>query len=170
MDASGVDLFVDVHGDEDLPFAFIAGAEGLDIWGPRIRALQGAFVGAFSRANPDMQAKFGYAPDLPKAGNLAICSNQVAQRFDCLGVTLEMPFKDCAAVPRQEPHAAGFDGRRASMLGASLCDAVAHVASQLRGAPEPSFPLPDDQYVAPVEDASAIAAWVAEKNARGSSV
>ena len=167
MDASGVDVFVDVHGDEALPFGFIAGAEGLDTWGPRLRALQGAFVGAYARANPDMQAKFGYEPDAPLQGNLAICSNQVAHRFDCLGVTLEMPFKDSAAVPRDEPDGAGFDGRRASMLGRSLCDAIAHVASQLRDVPEPHFCLEDDRYVAPVEDEAAIAEWVAQGRANG---
>ena len=46
------------------------------MWGPRLRSLQGAFVGAFARANPDMQARFGYEPDTPNEGNLAICSNQ----------------------------------------------------------------------------------------------
>ena len=163
MDATGVDLFVDVHGDEALPFAFIAGSEGLPIWGPRIRALQGAFVGSYARANPDMQSQFGYTPDEPNQGNLAICSNQIAQRFNCLGVTLEMPFKDSAAVPRQHADGAGFDGRRASMLGHSLLDAAAHVASQLRGVDEPSFPLADDAYVAAVEDEEAIAKWLDEQ-------
>ena len=40
--------------------------------------MQAAFVGAYSRANPDMQQEIGYEP--PKEGeaaNLAICSNQV---------------------------------------------------------------------------------------------
>ena len=146
-----------------LPFAFIAGSEGLPCWGPRIQSLQGAFVGAYARANPDMQATFGYTPDEPLQGNLAICSNQVAQRFNCLGVTLEMPFKDSAAVPREHADGAGFDGRRASMLGHSLLDAVSHVASQLRGVEEPSFALADDAYVAAVEDEEAIAKWIDEK-------
>ena len=39
MDATGVDVFVDVHGDEALPVAFCAGAEGLRVWGPRHKAL-----------------------------------------------------------------------------------------------------------------------------------
>eukprot|EP00966_Prymnesium_polylepis_P070886 1646857-Prymnesium_polylepis.1 len=28
MDATGVDVFADVHGDEALPFTFVSGAEG----------------------------------------------------------------------------------------------------------------------------------------------
>ena len=118
MDSTGVDVFVDVHGDEGLPFTFVAGAEGLGIWGPRIKALQGAFLGAYARANPDMQAEFGYDPDPPLEGNLAVCSNQVAQRFDCLGVTLEMPFKVCASNAGE----VNFDGGRCAALGASLLD------------------------------------------------
>ena len=158
MDATGVDVFVDVHGDEGLPFTFVAGAEGLGIWGPRIKALQGAFLGAYARANPDMQAEFGYDPDPPLEGNLAVCSNQVAQRFDCLGVTLEMPFKVCASNAGE----VNFDGGRCAALGASLLDALAHVGPQLRGVAEPKFYLPDDAYVAPCEDAGKVAARLKE--------
>lgn len=50
MDESGVDAFVDVHGDEELPFAFIAGMEGLQQWGPRLKSLQAAFVSSYERA------------------------------------------------------------------------------------------------------------------------
>ena len=163
MDRSKVDLFVDVHGDEALPFAFCAGGEGLPKWGKRLEALHGAFVGAYSRANPDMQAKFGYAPDAPLEGNLAICSNQISERFDCLGLTLEMPFKDCAANPREAGTTKGFDGDRAAMLGASLVDAMAHVAAQVRGVEEPVFELEDDKYVAPSEDAEEIKEWITQR-------
>ena len=163
MDKTGVDLFVDAHGDEALPFAFLAGSEGLPVWSPRLKSLHGAFLGAYARSNPDMQARFGYEPDEPLKGNLAICSNQVGQRFDCLSATLEMPFKDCAANPAGRRGDRGFDGHRCAALGASLVDAAAHVRSQLRGVPEPEFLLPDDAYVAPVEDAATVAAFVAEQ-------
>ena len=46
------------------------------------------------RANPDFQSEISYEPEPAKKANLSICSNQVAHRFDCLGVTLEQPFKD----------------------------------------------------------------------------
>ena len=124
MDASGVDAFVDVHGDEALPVAFIAGAEGCEVWGPRLKALQGAFVAAYARANPDMQAELGYDPDPPLKANLAICSNQVAARFDCLAVTLEMPFKGSNPSNLAALSSGGtFQGPRAAALGASPLDA-----------------------------------------------
>lgn len=161
MDATGVDLFLDVHGDETLPVAFLAGAEGLDVWekGPRLRALHGAFVGAYSRANPDMQRPFGYEPGTPANANYCIGSNQVASRFDCLGVTLEMPFKDCVGVARPAGQTRGFDGMRAAQLGAALLDALAYVAPSLRGVDNPVFVREDDAYVAPVEDLAEIAKW-----------
>mmetsp|Transcript_43051 Transcript_43051/g.139016 ORF Transcript_43051/g.139016 Transcript_43051/m.139016 type:complete len:463 (+) Transcript_43051:125-1513(+) len=165
MDASGVDAFVDVHGDEALPVAFIAGAEGCEVWGPRLKALQGAFVAAYARANPDMQAELGYDPDPPLKANLAICSNQVAARFDCLAVTLEMPFKGSNPSNLAALSSGGtFQGPRAAALGASLLDALSHVGPSLRGVAEPAFGEAD-AYVAPVEDAAVVAAFVEAQEA-----
>ena len=87
--------------------------------------------------------------------------HQVGQRFDCLSATLEMPFKDNANNPRRAGTSRGYDGRRCAALGASLLDAAAHVRASLRGDDEPSFPSPDDAYVTPVEDAAAIAEFLA---------
>ena len=160
MDAMGCDAFIDVHGDETLPVAFLAGAEGCDVWGARIEALQAAFAAAYSRANPDMQTAYGYEPDAPRGANYAICSNQIAQRFDCLAVTLEMPFKDNAANLDGGEGGATFQGARAAALGGSLLDALAYVAPSLRGVAAPEFAQPADAYVAPIESEEAVAAFV----------
>jgi len=77
MDKTGVDMFVDVHGDEEIPMNFVSGMEGLAAWGPRLEALQGAFVASYVRANPDMQGGISYEPEPPGKANLAKCSNQV---------------------------------------------------------------------------------------------
>jgi hypothetical protein len=37
---SGVDMLVDVHGDEELPAVFLAGAEGISGWSERLQLLQ----------------------------------------------------------------------------------------------------------------------------------
>ncbi|KOO20818.1 zinc carboxypeptidase family protein [Chrysochromulina tobinii] len=160
MQRTGVDFFCDVHGDEGLPFCFCAGNEGTPNWGPRLRALHGAFVGAYARANPDMQARFGYEPDSPGGANPAVGGNQVGMRFDCLAVTLEMPFKDNAANAAARRSGKAFDGHRCAMLGASLVDALAHVHTALRGVPVPRFELPDDAYVRPTEDVNEIRAFL----------
>ena len=129
----------------------------------RPQALHGAFVGAYSRANSDMQAYFGYEADAPNSvvdpngDNKA--NGAVSTRFNCPGFTLEMPFKDSGTNPSRD---APFDGARCKMLGRSLLDAVAYIAPQLSAAdtPKPSFLLPDDVYVPPCEDMDQVTAFL----------
>lgn len=158
MERTGVDFFMDVHGEEELPYAFAAGAEGCSVWGPRLEKLHGAFVAHYGRANADMQGRVGYEPDEPGTANPAIARNHVSQRFDCLGMTLEMPFKDIkgnAASWSSGPRIAAFDGQRAAALGSSLVEALDHVAAQLR-ANAPNFGglfgSKADDYVRPTSD------------------
>lgn len=147
MDETGVDAFLDVHGDEELPFNFLAGAEGGINWGPRLEALHGAFLAAYERANSDVQRKISYEPDAPLEGKPNICSTQISNRFDCLSGTLEMPFKDCAT--NSDP-ARGWNPARARMLGASLLDALIYVNPYLRECSKFWTTLPaDDAYVRP---------------------
>jgi murein tripeptide amidase MpaA len=148
MQETGVDAFVDVHGDEELPFNFLSGSEGTLNWGPRLKGLHGAFCAAYCRANSDMQAKVGYLP--PPPGRRAapnIATNAIADRFDCLSVTLEMPFKDCLSNPNP---AIGWSPNRASLLGASLIDALVYVSPHLRASGEFWNLLPpEDTYIPP---------------------
>lgn len=129
MDETGVDVFLDVHGDEELPFNFIAGAEGCPNWNKRLESLQGAFLAKYSRANSDMQIPVAYDPEETGKARLNVCSNQIAVRFDCLAVTLEQPFKDCMSNPDPER---GWNGARASMLGASVLEPLLYVGPYLR--------------------------------------
>ncbi|KAJ1445348.1 hypothetical protein M885DRAFT_550242 [Pelagophyceae sp. CCMP2097] len=149
MDETGVDLFVDVHGDEEIPLNFVSGMEGCPNWGPRLEALQGAFVNAYKRANPDFQTEISYEPDPPGGGNMCIASNQVATRFNCLAVTMEQPFKDNAGAPDPER---GWTPQKCARLGASLLEVAAYVAPLLRadGAFYATMPAAD-AYVRPVE-------------------
>jgi murein tripeptide amidase MpaA len=147
MDASGCDAFVDVHGDEVRPFVFISGSEGMPVWDPRLKALHGAFLAAYARSNPDIQAEIGYDADPAGEGDARIASNQVAQRFKCLSVTLEMPYKDCASNP--DP-SRGWSTDRCALLGASLVDALAYVHPLLRQSGSFWDTLPAcDAYVSP---------------------
>jgi hypothetical protein len=49
MDRVGVDMCMDVHGDETLPYNFISGSEGLPKWGPRLKMLQDTFIEEFKK-------------------------------------------------------------------------------------------------------------------------
>jgi len=151
MDETGVDAFLDVHGDEELPFNFIAGGEGCPNWSKRLETLQGAFLARYSRANSDMQVPVAYEPEEPGQGRLNVCSNQIGSRYDCLAATLEMPFKDCMSNPDPER---GWNGARSAMLGSSVLEALAYVGPYVRAEGEfwtTAFGE-EDAYVRPTDD------------------
>ena len=150
MDEVGCDVFCDIHGDEALPFNFLAQA-AVPNWGPRLEALHGAFLAEYCRVNPDMQQKYAYdAVPFQEGDTLNIASDQIAARFDCLSVTLEMPFKDCQTNPDPER---GWNPARARKLGSSLLDPLAYIHPLLRNESDFWDDLPDkDAYVLPTSE------------------
>ena len=48
MDRGGCDTFLDFHDNEALPFNFLAGSEGMPVWGRRLEALHGGERSSFS--------------------------------------------------------------------------------------------------------------------------
>lgn len=117
MDATGVDLCLDVHGDEALPYNFIAGTHGIPSWtAARAEALQ-RFLAAYEAASADFQTEHGYPPSAPGEANLTYLSNQTAERYGALSMTLEMPFKDNANRPSP---AVGWSPARCEALGAAV--------------------------------------------------
>jgi murein tripeptide amidase MpaA len=99
MERTGVDFCLDVHGDEVLPYVFLAGAEGIPSWSERLAGLDGDFRAALLSASPDYQTEQGYPRNGVGTANLTMCTNWVAERFNCLALTLEQPFKDPANSP-----------------------------------------------------------------------
>jgi hypothetical protein len=49
MDKTGCDFFVDVHGDEALPYCFLSGMDGCTVWGERLERLQTTFACAYQQ-------------------------------------------------------------------------------------------------------------------------
>ena len=117
MEETGVDLFIDAHGDEALPYNFIAGSEMLPDFSDRQRVEQAAFVTAFKAASPDFQDRVGYPSGKYSSDALKLASKWVGHRFGCLSVTLEMPFKDNADWPDAR---VGWNGARSKKLGAAV--------------------------------------------------
>ncbi len=121
MHETGVDFFLDVHGDEALPYNFIAGAEGIPSWTDDMdKALQG-FKQTYATISPDFQTKYGYPLSPPKSSDLRKATDYVAEAFGCLSMTLEMPFKDAANHPMPE---IGWSPGRCQHLGAACVDAM----------------------------------------------
>lgn len=117
MRASGVELFLDIHGDETLPYVFIDGSHMVPGYGERNRALQAAFLENLKRVSPDFQTIHGYTEDRFNEELLTLASKWVPHNFGCVSLTLEMPFKDNANLPDARR---GWDGARSKRLGAAF--------------------------------------------------
>ncbi len=121
MKETGVALSLDVHGDEALPYNFIAGAEGIEGWSEKDQALLDLFRNTYAEVSPDFQTEKGYPVDAPGSANLAICTNYIAKTFGCLAMTLEMPFKDTMETP---DHDYGWSPERCARLGGAVLDVM----------------------------------------------
>ena len=121
MDESGVAICLDVHGDEAIPYTFVAGSPAIPSWTDTQANQLDVFRKAMVHASPDFQTRHGYPVAAPGKANLTMATNQVAERFGAFSVTLEMPFKDHDDLPDAEVH---FSPERARRMGAALLDGV----------------------------------------------
>jgi murein tripeptide amidase MpaA len=128
MVETGVALSLDVHGDEALPYNFIAGPDGIPNLRPGQLDLVESFKADLAALSPDFQTEHGYPRAAPGQANLTMCTNWVAERFGCPAMTLEMPFKDTAGTPHR---AEGWSPQRSAALGRSCLDALARILPQL---------------------------------------
>ena len=128
MHETGVDLFLDIHGEEALPYVFAAGCEGNPSYDARLAVLETAFKTALRQASPDFQDEHGYPKTAPGQANLAIAKSYVGETFGCLSYTLEMPFKDNINLPDDD---FGWNGQRSLRLGEAILSAILAVCPQL---------------------------------------
>ncbi len=117
LHSTGCDAFFDIHGDEVLPYVFIAGCEMLPGFSPRQQAEQAEFAADFRAANTDFQSEHGYSASKYQDDVLKLASKYVGHTFGCLSLTLEMPFKDNANAP--DAHS-GWSAARSARLGADM--------------------------------------------------
>ncbi|MES2323185.1 MAG: M14-type cytosolic carboxypeptidase [Pseudomonadota bacterium] len=118
---TGCDLFLDVHGDEGLPYVFVAGSGSMPGFGAEDAAREKAFSDAFKIASPDFQDEHGYGDSPYTDETLTMGSPHITHAFGCLSLTLELPFKDNANDP--DAHS-GWDGARSARLGAAVLQPI----------------------------------------------
>lgn len=128
MHEIGVDIFLDVHGDESIPYVFVAGTEGVPNYNERIAALENLFKQAFAAASPDFQDVHGYEKDAAGQADLSLATHYVGNTFGCLAYTLEMPFKDNDNLPDDD---FGWNGQRSLRLGENVLSAFLAVCQNL---------------------------------------
>ena len=121
MHETGVDVCLDVHGDEGLPYVFVAGSESLPNFTAEQGAAQASFIADFKVASPDFQDVHGYGKTPYTDQTLTMGSPHITHTFGALSLTLELPFKDNANDP--DP-LVGWDGARSARLGAAVLQPV----------------------------------------------
>lgn len=126
---TGVDLFLDIHGDEALPYNFVAGCEGNPNYNQRLAQLEIDFKATFLIASPEFQDTYGYDKDEPGKANMTVATNAIGHQFDCLAYTLEMPFKDNLEL--SDP-VYGWSPSRSKQLGNDMLLAIRGVIDNLR--------------------------------------
>ena len=129
MKKHGVDLFLDIHGDEEIPYVFTAGCEGNPGYTPRLAALEARFRDDLKARTQDFQTTHGYTRDEPGQANMTLACNSVGEHFDCLSLTLEMPFKDNNDAPNP---GTGWDGQRSMQLGKDVLSTLSAMVKELR--------------------------------------
>ncbi|MGX9418252.1 M14 family metallopeptidase [Vibrio sp. RC27] len=125
---AGVDMFLDIHGDEAIPYNFVAGSEGVPSYNDKIADLESLFKQALLTITPEFQVEEGYPENEPGTANLTVGSKWVAEQFKCLSYTIEMPFKDNDAHPDK---LYGWSPERSVAFGQDVLAAIPAVVAKL---------------------------------------
>ncbi|HCF24454.1 MULTISPECIES: M14-type cytosolic carboxypeptidase [unclassified Novosphingobium] len=121
MDETGVDFAMDVHGDEAIAAVFLAGFEGIPAWSAELQSGYDRYKAILARRTPDFQTAKGYPVAGKGRANLTMSTNQLAERFGAVSMTLEMPFKDNDDLPCA---AQGWSPERSAILGRDCLGAL----------------------------------------------
>ena len=131
MDETGVDFAMDVHGDEAIPYVFLAGFEGIPNWSEAQGNLYARYREILARRSPDFQIEHGYAVAAPGSANLTMSTNQLANRYGAVAMTLEMPFKDNEGLPDPDH---GWSPERCMRMGEDCLGALHEMLGELKAA------------------------------------
>jgi len=131
MDGSPPDFAMDVHGDEAIPANFLAGFEGIPSVNDKQLQLFSLFGETLERLSPDFQRSQGYEIPAPGEANMSMSTTQLAERYGCVSMTLEMPFKDNFDLPDE---VYGWSPQRSKFLAFACLDALHAVLPELKAA------------------------------------
>jgi murein tripeptide amidase MpaA len=128
MDETGVDVAMDIHGDEAIPANFLAGYEGIPSWTEAHGAKFYDYGRRLAAHTPDFQTERGYTRAAAGTANLAMSTNQMAERFGAVAMTLEMPFKDHDPNPDA---VTGWNGERSKRLAVAMLEVLAETIDEM---------------------------------------
>ncbi len=129
MQETGVDFFIDVHGDEGLPYCFVAGFDGI----PNLREdridLFRRYRHTLARVCPDFQEVHGYDADAPGEANMNMAINYIASHFNAITMIMETPFQDNHDLPK--PDVGGFSTDRCCHMARGSLDALLQIIDEI---------------------------------------
>ena len=131
MDETPPDFAMDVHGDEAIPANFLAGFEGIPSLKKEQQQLFELFGETLERLSPDFQRQQGYEIPAPGQANMSMSTTQLAERYGCVSMTLEMPFKDNFDLPDE---VYGWSPQRSKYLAYACLDALHAILPELKKA------------------------------------
>ena len=99
--------------------------------GKRQVELFNLFGETLERLSPDFQREQGYEIPPPGGANMSMSTTQLAERYGCVSMTLEMPFKDNVALPDE---VYGWSPQRSKYLAYACLDALRAVLPELAAA------------------------------------
>src|SRR5206468_12952447 len=89
------------------------------------------FSEALERLSPDFQTSQGYEIPAPGEANMSMSTTQLAERYGCVSMTLEMPFKDNFNLPDE---VYGWSPQRSKFLAYACLDALHAIIPDLKKA------------------------------------
>ena len=133
MDEAPPQFAMDIHGDEAIPANFLAGFEGIPSLTEGQQKLFELFSETLERLSPDFQRQQGYEIPAPGQANMSMSTTQLAERYGCVSMTLEMPFKDNSDLPDE---VYGWSPQRSKYLAYACLDALHALLPDLKKAKE----------------------------------
>lgn len=127
MDASGVDIYLDTHGDECVRQVFIDACINSDIVTPRQIEGVNSFRRILAEATPAFRKFDGYPSSYAGDATGTMAAHAVAARFGAIGMTLEMPFGDSIDMPDRR---FGWSAEASARLGADCIDSLAQFLAE----------------------------------------
>jgi murein tripeptide amidase MpaA len=129
MERTGVDFCMDCHADAELRCNFLGGPLEIPSRSKRLRHLFRAFEHSWAAASPEYELGHPYPGGSPAHADMTMAWNWIAERFDCLSILLEQPFKDTSW---WQDAAQGWSPERATRFGTTLPTAIYGVLDKLR--------------------------------------
>lgn len=127
MKATGVHFFLDVHGEERMPYVFAQPADRTPSRHAGAVAAEHAFEALLLKKTPEYQTEHRYPTVNRTEPFMPIASTYVGHTYGCGALTLEMPFADNALLP--QPH--GWSPARSKAFGVSVLEALFDLAPTL---------------------------------------